>query len=188
MDIAMVMFVVSLLAVGGAYLWQSYLYSAQTTYQTELATREKQFNLDLIQQLQDQSAKIDLARRVLAGHIAASQVFSIIGALTAEHVRFTSLDFTAPASAGADAKITLSGYGASLSTVAFQSDVLGTLGQYGLRNIVKNPILSNPALDANGTVAFSLSASVDPSALSYEKGAAGSAGGSSAASSTLSNP
>jgi len=188
MSIAMVMFVVSLLAVGGAYLWKSYLSSAQTTYRTELATREKQFNLDLIQQLQDQSEKLNLAKRVLYGHIAASQIFSIIGALTAEHVRFTSLDFTAPGPAATDAKIALSGYGASLSTVAFQSDVLGTLGQYGLRNIVKNPILSNPALDANGTVAFSLSASVDPSALSYEKGTASPAGRSASASSTLSNP
>ena len=188
MDIAVVMFVVSLLAVGGAYLWQSYLNSAQTAYRSELATREKQFNLDLIQQLQDQSAKIDLAKQVLAGHIAASQVFGIIGALTAEHVRFTSLDFTAPAGAGSDAKISLSGYGQSLATVAFQSDILGKLSQYGLYNIVKNPILSNPALDANGTVAFSLSAAVDPSVLSYEKGSTGSAGRSSAASSTLSNP
>ena len=187
MDIAVVLFLVSLLGAGGAYLWKSYLYSAQASYQAELLTREKQFNLDLIQQLQNQSVKIDLVKQALSRHIAASQVFGVIGALTSEHVRFSSFDFTAPSSGSSNAKVTLSGHGANLSTVAFQSDVLGSLSRYGLQNIVKNPILSNPALNENGTVGFSLSAEISPSVLSYEKEVSGSAGGSSTSSSTPSN-
>jgi hypothetical protein len=63
----------------------------------------------------------------------------------------------------------MQGYGSSLSAVAFQSDVLNQLEQYGLRKIIRNPILSDPALDANGTVSFNFSATIDPAALSYMK-------------------
>lgn len=184
MAIATVLFVVSLLSVGGAYFWKGYLNSAQASLQTQLKARESNFQIDLIQQLEEQSVKIDIAKRVLTNHIAASQVFAFIGALTSEHVRFTSLDFSASPSSGGNAKVQLAGIGQSLYTVAFQSKVLSQLDQYGLFNIVKNPILSNPAQNANGTVAFSLSAEIAPSALLYEKSAAGSTGQSGIVSST----
>jgi len=179
MTIAVVIFILSLVSVGGAYLWKGYLTSAQASYRSDLANREKQFKPELIQQLEQQSMKINLAKQVLAGHIAASQVFSVIGALTAERVRFLSLDFNSPTTPGTGAKVSLTGYGQSLSTVAFQSDVLNTLSQYGLSNIVKNPMLSNPALNGDGTVAFSLSATIDPSVLSYQKYVTGSVASSS---------
>ncbi len=63
----------------------------------------------------------------------------------------------------------MKGYGSSFSAVAFQSDVLGKLVDYGLRGIVKNPILSDPSLDVNNSVSFGFTATIDPSTLSYEK-------------------
>ncbi|MDE2037743.1 MAG: hypothetical protein KGI69_00765 [Patescibacteria group bacterium] len=168
MIIAVVLFVCSLLSVGAAYGWKQYLLSDQVTLKSELAAREQQFNVDLIEQLKTSSVKISLVQNLLAQHLAVSKLFGIISALTAQSIRFTSLDVVAPKSPGGDLAVSLSGYGQNLSAVAFQSDVLGKLDQYGLRKIVKNPILSNPSLDAAGTVSFSLTASVDPSSLSYE--------------------
>jgi len=177
MTIATLLFIVSLAGAGGAYAYKQYLLSAQDTYKQDLATREQQFNTDLIQQLKAENVKIDLAHQILNSHIALSQIFDIIGRMTIETVRFLSLDVTVPSvptpgsaqSATTDGvKISLQGYGTSFSAVAFQSDVLGQLDQYGLRNIVKNPIISSPALGTNGTVAFGFSAVVDPSSLSYE--------------------
>jgi len=188
MSIATALLFISILSVVGAFLWKTYLSSAQTADQAALAAREKGYNLDQIQQLETESAKISLAKQVLANHVAASQVFGIIGDLTAENVRFMSLDFTGPAGTTGNSKVTLSGVGASLSAVAFQSDILATLSQYGLSNIVKNPILSNPALNSDGTVAFSFSASIDPSALSYEKEVASPGAQSQAPSSPSASP
>ena len=169
MTIATLLFIVSLAAAGGAYAYNQYLLSAQDVYKQDLITRQKQFNLDLISQLKAENVKIDAARKVLNNHVALSQIFDIIGRMTIENVRFLSLDVTAPATPADGVKINLQGYGTSLAAVAFQSDVLGQLDQYGLHNVVKNPILSNPAIGATGdTVGFSLAATIDPSSLSYE--------------------
>lgn len=167
MMIGAIAFVVSLGTAGGAFFWKSYLESSQEKYRLELAERERQFNGDLIEELKAQNVRIDFATQLLNKHIALSQIFDIIGRLTIESVRFTSLDVSAQKEGEISA--TLSGYGTSLSAVAWQSDVLGNLERYGLRKVVKNPILSDPALDSDGTVSFGFSASIDPSSMLYER-------------------
>jgi hypothetical protein len=170
MTLGVLFFIVSLAVAGGAYVWKQHLMSAQDTYRTQLAQREQQFNIDLISQLKQINIKVDAASQILRNHVAASQIFDIIGKLTTESVRFLSLDMTVPPAGSSDGvKISLSGYGRNLSAVAFQSDLLGQLEQYGLRTIVKNPILSDPSLDLNGAVSFGFSATIDPSSLSYEQ-------------------
>lgn len=169
MGFAAFVFILSLAGVGAAYGWKAVLKSSQESYKKQLAEREKQFNLDLIEQLKQVNVKIDLGKSLLANHIAASQIFDIISRLTIENVRFLSMDVTAPANPADGMKISMRGYGSSFSAVAFQSDVLGQLEQYGLRRVVKNPILSDPALDQGGTVAFGFTATIDPAGISYEK-------------------
>jgi len=188
MTLAVILFIVSLGSIGGAYAWTQYLTSAQVSYKTDLINRQKQFNVDLISQLKQVNVQIDTAKQLLNNHLALSGIFGIIGALTSEDVRFTSLDLTAPATPGDTIKVSLSGYGTSLAAVAFQSDVLGQLAAYNVSNIslnkiVKNPILSNPALTGNGTVSFGFTADIDPSTLSYERSVTGptATGGSSSA-------
>lgn len=178
MIIAVLIFIASLAAVGGAYAWKQYLISAQAGYKQDLAKREQQFNLDLIEQLKEVNVKIDTARQLLSGHLALSGIFDILGKFTIGHVRFQSLDVTAPTNGTTDIKISMHGYGTSLQAVAFQSDVLSQLEQYGLRNIVKNPILADPSLSTDGTtVAFDFTATIDPATLSYEKSVTGDTSG-----------
>jgi len=172
MTIATVLFILSIASAGGAYAYKQYLYNTQNTYKGQLATRENQFNINLIEQLKAENVKIDLSRQVLNNHIALSQVFDMISRITTENVRFMNLDISVPAindTNNGQVKIALQGYGTSFSAVAFQSDVLNQLDQYGLRNVIKNPILSNPTQGTNNTISFGFSATVDPSSLSYEK-------------------
>jgi hypothetical protein len=169
MTMGTMLLILSLAFAAGVYAWKSYLVSAQATYKKDLATREQQFNIDLIEQLKGENVKIDLAQKLLNNHMAISQIFDIIGRLTTESVRFMSMDVSAPKTASDGIKISLQGYGTSFSAVAFQSDVLNQLDQYGLRKIVRNPILSNPALGSNGAVSFGFVATVDPGSLSYER-------------------
>ncbi len=172
MVIAVGLFILSLLAIGGAYLWNQYLLSAQNGYKQQLATREQQFNVDLISQLEGQSLKIAYARQLISNHIAASKIFSIVSSMTAQNVIFLSMNITGSTGTGGNLSVSLSGYGKDFSTVAFQSDVLSQLRQYGLGNIVKNPFVSNPSLNQNGTVSFGLSFSLNPSSLKYSGTAA----------------
>jgi hypothetical protein len=187
MTISTVLFILSLVGAGAVYAWKQYLSSAQDSYKQTLSTREQQFNIDLIEQLKGENVKIDMAKQLIQNHLALSQIFDIIGRLTIENVRFMSMDVTAPTTGSDGVKVSLQGYGTSLSAVAFQSDVLNQLDQYGLRKVVKNPILSNPSIGASNTVSFGFSATIDPASLSYENSvspAAASDEGTSAATST----
>ncbi|MEN9913193.1 MAG: hypothetical protein RLY66_601 [Candidatus Parcubacteria bacterium] len=168
MSIASLLFIASIVAAGGIYFWKSALESSQQSYKSQLVEREKLFNVDLIEELKRQNVKIDLAKNLVANHIAMSQIFDVIGRLTIEKVRFLSMDVSA-GTAAEGIKIALKGYGVNFRVVAYQSDVLGQLEQYGLRKIIKNPILSDPSLDSSGMVSFGFSATVDPSNLSYAK-------------------
>jgi hypothetical protein len=171
MAIAVLIFVVSLGAIGGAYAWKQYLLSVQVTYQKDLAAREQQFNLTQIEHLKQINVQIDTAKQLVNNHVALSQIFEIIQKLTIEKVRFMNMDVTLPTAqngaTGNAVKITMMGYGSNLSAVAFQSKVLSELEQYGLRNIVKNPIISDPSLDPAGTVSFGFGAELDKTGLTY---------------------
>ena len=169
MTIATVLFILSIAGAAGTYGYKQYLTNAQTAYKDQLAARENQFNINLIETLKAENVKIDIARQVLNNHVALSQVFDMISRLTIENVRFMNLDVTVPTTGTDGVKIALQGYGTSFSAVAFQSDVLNQLDQYNLRKVVKNPIISNPTQGNNNTVTFGFSATVDPASLSYEK-------------------
>lgn len=181
---AVLLFIVSIGAAGGVYFSKSYYESSQSEYKNQLAQREKQFNPNLIEDLKRQNVKIDFGKQLLNNHVAMSQIFDIVQRLTTEKVRFTSMDLTTGATGADGVKINMKGYGTSLSVVAFQSDVLGKLEKYGLRNVVKNPILSDPALDTNGLVSFGFTATIDPKYLTYEKSLLGSSDSSQNASTT----
>lgn len=169
MAIAMTLFVVSVLSIGGVYIWKQVLLSSQSNYEQSLAEREKSFNIDQISLMKAQAAKILLARQLLTNHMAASKIFAIIAKLTSENVRFLSMDLTVPAGTQNPLQLVLSGYGRSFPSVAFQSDVLNQLDKYGLRTVVKNAIVSDPALNHDGTVSFGFTAQIDPSSFAYSK-------------------
>jgi len=169
LNIAILLFVVSLGAAGGIYAWKSILLSNQESYKQQLSDRQRQFNPALIQQLKEENIKIDAASQIIANHIAISNIFDVISRLTTQNVRFVSLDVTAPTDKSSGLKISLSGYGANLPSVAFQSDVLNALEQVGLKTVVKNPMVSDPSIGDSGVVSFGFTATLDPNAISYSK-------------------
>ena len=171
MILAVIVFVLSLLSVAGAYFWKQYLESSQVTYKAELAKQESAFEPDVINQLKAINDEIDQAKSIMKSHVAVSQIFDkVLQAVTVSNIGFLSMDLSSPALGSDDYALKLSGYGANLAAVAFQSDVLGQLSDYGLTGVVNNPSVSNPALSDKGTtVTFDLAASINPAGLSYEQ-------------------
>lgn len=169
MMLGVTLFVLSIISVGLAYGWKEYSYNQQDELKRDLANREKQFNIELIDQLKKVNVQIDKARELLRSHAAVSTIFSVLSQLTAEKVRFSSLDVTGPKAQGDGITISLKGSGTDLMTVAFQSDVLSSLQNYGLRKVIKNPVIADPEINANGTVSFRFDAVVDPGSILYEK-------------------
>ena len=167
--VAIVVFVLSLASIGGAYAWKQILLGSQAQYSSDLAAREKSLNIDQISLMKAQAAKIALARQLLNNHLAVSKIFDVAAQLAAQNVRFMSMDLTVPSGAQSPFQLSISGYGKDFPTVAFQSDVLNSLDKYGLSAMVKNAIVSNPTLSHDGTVGFGFTAQIDPSSFLYTK-------------------
>lgn len=175
MAIAVTVFVISILSIGGVFAWKHVLISSQAKNAQKLAQIEATFNVEQISFLKAQAAKITLARQLVTNHLAVSRIFSVISQLTDENVRFHTMDLTVPAGNQTPFQLVLSGYGKSFPSVAFQSDVLNSLEKYGLRGTIKNAIVSDPALNHDGTVTFGFTAQVDPANFYYAKNAKGGA-------------
>jgi hypothetical protein len=170
MTIAVFLFIASLAAAGGAYAWKGILKNAQASYKQQLADRERAFQVNLIEKLKQTNIQIDTASKLLENHLAISQIFDVISRFTISNVQFRSMELTYnPLESGKNIQIEMEGVGTTLAAVAFQSDVLSQLEQYGLRKVVKNPALSNPSFGANSEVTFGFSAEIDPEALTYAK-------------------
>lgn len=172
MVIAVVLFIGSIGAAGFVVAWQHYLIKAREEAKVVLAKNQQQFNPPLIETLKKADTKITLAKTLMSRHLAVSNIFEIIGRLTAENIRFTSLDFSAPVASGAGGakdgiKVTLRGVGTSFSAIAFQSSVFGRSSEYGTNKVIKNPILSDLTLESNGSVGFTFTAMINPDDILY---------------------
>ncbi len=169
--IASIIFISSLAGVGGTYFWNDHLLVLQNQAKKDLAARQQEFNINKIEDLKQNQNRIDLASQLIQNHLVLSEIFGILGRFTSEEVRFMNLDLSAPSGPNAindSIKITMRGYGTSFPAVAFQSDVLSQLNKYGLREKIKNPILSDPSLDSTGTVSFGFSATIDAKNFLYK--------------------
>jgi hypothetical protein len=163
--ISVTIFLISITAAGGSIAWQRLLTTQLEDYRKQLEARRQQFEPALIETLKRVNTKIDNTKKLLDGHIAASDIFDLIGNLTIENVRFRSFDFSAPASGGDDVKVTMRGDGASFKAIAYQSDV------FGKNKIIKNPLLTDISLDSTGSghVSFTFSGSISPKILLYKE-------------------
>jgi hypothetical protein len=187
MTIALLVFIISIAGAGFAFAWERVLNSQQEAYKSDLAKDQNQFNTDLITTLTTADTKISIAKTLLADHLAVSQIFSIISQLTISSVRWKSLQFAAPGSAGGASaagpgiSISMQGEADSFYSVAYQSDVFGQSAEFGTNKVIKNPVLSNLSVDpTTGHVDFAFTATMDPAELSYVAQLAGSTASSSA--------
>lgn len=169
MFISVILFLASVAGAGFTFVWKDILLKQQGNYKMELKKAEARFDVDLISKLKKVNTKLDLSSRLLKKHLAISEIFAILNSLTADGIRFNSFEFTAPESDNDLLKISLKGVGNSFSAIAWQSDVFGQSTKFGKNKVVKNPILTDLVLDDKGNVAFTFTASLDPSDVSYEK-------------------
>lgn len=175
MLLAVLMFVASLVAAGGVFAYGKYLDKSIADKDAQLKRAEGAFDTASIVDLSRLDIRLREARDLINSHVAPSGVFTFLAATTLERVQFTSL--TLNVADDGSAKILLNGVADSFSSLALQSD------QFSSAKVLRDVVFSGISNDASGRVAFSLSASVDPSILSYAKqnGASVSAADPSAA-------
>ncbi|MEK7184555.1 MAG: hypothetical protein AAB683_00260 [Patescibacteria group bacterium] len=169
MFIAVIIFIVSLTIAVFLVVWKSLLIKSQENYIVNLKKAEERFDTATIEKLKKVNTKIDLSKKLLKSHMAVSEIFNIISALTIEGIRFKSFNFTAPVIDGDVIKISMKGVGSSFSAIAFQSDVFGQSSKFGKNKTLKNPVMSDLVLDDLGNVNFTFTATIDSMDVSYDK-------------------
>lgn len=166
MLIAVLIFVASLAAAGGAFLYGKYLQSAIADKDSSLKKAEGAFDTSSIKDLERLDIRLTQGRTLIQGHIAPSGVFTFLSASTLERVQFTSM--TLDIDADGTAKLGLTGVADSFSSLALQSD------QFSAAKVLRDVVFSGIATDSTGHVTFTVTADVDPSLTSYAKQNGGS--------------
>jgi len=169
MIIASILFIISIVGAVFSVLWINILNKDQKNYKDELAKMQDKFPIADIENLKAINKKIELSKKLLKNHMAVEEIFSIIGQLTSENVRFTSFTFTPPTKDADGVNITLNGIAKNYYSIAFQSDVFGQSSKFGTNKILKNPIVSSVSEQLNGTVNFGFNAVINPEDIRYYK-------------------
>jgi hypothetical protein len=169
MLLAVILFILSISGAAFTLIWKNVLSKTQQDYIDTLTKNEREFKPDTIEMLSAVNKKIDTSEQLLNNHLAPVEIFNIVGQLTAEHIRFSSLEFTAPITKKDGVIITMRGEGNSFKDIAFQSDVFGQSVQYGTNKVIKNPILSDLGVNQNGNISFTFTTNIDAGDISYAK-------------------
>lgn len=160
--LALLIFIGSVVAAGAAFLYGIYLDNALAAKARSLEAAQGAFeSAGAIDNLIRLDSRINEAKTLLAEHVAPSALFFFLSAQTLERVRFTSFDYQIGDDGGAH--IELNGVTDGFPTMALQSD------QFGASQVLRNIIFSDIAVEPEGGVSFSLTATVDPSLLLYSK-------------------
>lgn len=164
--IALLIFIASIVAAGGSFLYTQYLNTSIASKSKSLALAEGAFDPSTIQDLVRLDSRLKQSTILLASHVAVSGVFALLAQETLAQVSFS--DFEYDLNPDGTAKITMTGSADSFSTVALQSD------QFGADTLLKNVVFSDITVGTNGRIGFSVTADLDPSVISYTNSLAAS--------------
>lgn len=158
--LAVLFFIASIAAAGGAFLYQQYLTSAIASANDSLTKAEGAYDPAVIQDLLRLDNRITQAKALMQKHVAASAIFSFLSTQTLEKVAFSSFDYSL--NSDGSAAITMAGTADSFSTIALQSD------QFGNSKLLKDVVFSGITVDPiTGHIAFNVAATIDPSLIKY---------------------
>ena len=158
--IAMIIFLLSGVLAGGAFLWQQYLLNKVTSLNQSLDSSKGEFEPSTIEQYSRLNSRFDNARALLKNHIAVSAFFDLLNKDTLKSIQFSDLKYTQDSSS--QISIKMSGKADSYNSVAYQAKVFSSEPAF------KNAVFSNLDLDQSGNVVFELDAQIDPSLVSYQ--------------------
>jgi hypothetical protein len=159
--IAVFIFVISLLAAGGAFAYVSYLQSSLVAKQRSLELAKGAYEPASIEDLIRLDRRINNAKSLLSRHIAPTAIFGLLEEDTLQKVQFTNFNYITDDQNGAT--IELDGIADSFATVALQSD------EFGASKALNEVVFSNIEVQANGRITFSVRASVNPDIMLYSR-------------------
>ncbi len=159
--VATLIFIASIVAAGGAFVYQKYINNAIATKSDMLKQTEAAFDPATIQELVRDDRRIINAQALLQKHTTALGVFNLLSQDTQQTIQYNSLTYDI--SDLGVAHISVTGVADSFATVALQSDKLGS------EKYLKDVSFSGITASADGSISFTVKATVDPTLISYSK-------------------
>jgi len=157
--ITLVVFLVTVLAGVGLFLWQRQLKSDIVSMEARLAEARAAFDENQLRRWKRFNDRIEVARGLIKLHLSVSRFFKLLEDNTLSNVSFSSLEFTA--TEGGNVTLSLKGLASGFSAVALQS------ARFAGNPFIKNPIFSGFNLDETGDVEFEVKAGLDPALILY---------------------
>lgn len=161
MIIGVAVFVLTAATIGALFFYKDYVEANNETKKAQVEEAIANFEPELTKELTTLKARIDAGRYLMEKHSAVSVLFSLLGINTAQTVRFESMDLSI--SEDKEISLALIGESRSYNAIAFQSDLFSKV------EYIKNPIFSDLVLDEDGVINFNVTATIDPTAISYKK-------------------
>ncbi len=157
--IAFIVFILSLAATGGSFLYERFLVNAIEQKGQDLERARAQFEPETIEELSRMDEKLQEGQRILSNHTALSSLFDLLEELTLKSVRFTSLSLEQGVGG---TTVSLAGVAQSFGSVALQSDV------FGENRHIRDTIFSEVNVNTVGSVSFNVSFTLEPGYFTYE--------------------
>lgn len=152
--IAAVVAGISALVAAGVFGYELYLKNARDTKFAELTQAQQAVDLDVVEEFIRLRNRLTEVDRMLDTHIQLSMFFKTLEEKTLQTVRFNSLSLSVAEDRSAE--VTMEGVARSFNALAAQSSAIAS------EKRIKRAIFSDIAVNTNGTVSFSLTATLDP--------------------------
>lgn len=149
----------ALVGAGGAFGYKEYLKGIEKERVTALKAAQNGVNTDEVDQYIRSRDRFGTALGVLDKHVALSNFFDLLEEITLVNVRFDSFSYTLLEDGSAE--ISLSGSARSFNALAAQSSVFSS------EKNLREAIFSGIELDEDGTVGFSVDATVTSDILAF---------------------
>lgn len=142
------------IAAGATFGYASYLESARDAKAVALEEAQRAVSIDTVQGFIRLRDRLDAAEGILDRHVELSEFFDVLERLTLQSVRFSTLSVAV--SADRTAEIELAGVASTFNALAAQSVELAN------EKRIRRAIFSDIAINENGTVGFTLTATGEP--------------------------
>ncbi len=161
--LSVIVFIVSVAAAGGVWLWKGSLVNKIDQAKQDLAAAKASYEEGTINPLIRLDDRIKVSEELLSKHVAISPVFLMLEKNTLKTVRLKTFKFS---SVGNDQlKIDITGSAQSYEALSKQSDAFGA---DGLREYISTPVVSDFSPAQDGSISFTFSAIVNSNLISYE--------------------
>lgn len=145
---------ISALVAAGVFGYELYLKGARDAKSAELLQAQRSVNLDMVEGFIRLKNRLVETERMLNDHIELSRFFTTLEEKTLQTVRFNTL--TLSVNEDRSAEVTMEGVARSFNALAAQTTAIAS------EKRIKSAIFSDISVNPNGTVGFSVAATVDP--------------------------